>query len=178
MKITAITRYKQGDLFLALQKLDWSQSELARRCNIPASTIGTIINLQKRPSCKIADKIQNVLGEAGEFVDVLAMWPETFTGFKKSPKSIDTKEIDSSYLLTCQDPFQLTYEQERREIIGKTMEKLSERERYIIEKRFFEDRTYDSLSKENGVTKERIRQIESKSLKKLQGMLKGMAGEI
>ena len=58
MKITAITRYKHGELYAILQRIGWTQSELARQTNLRIGTIGDIINLVKRPTVEQADAIQ------------------------------------------------------------------------------------------------------------------------
>ena len=83
MKITALTRYKHGELYAVLKRLGWNQSELSRRSGLAATLVGRIINLQYRPSQKMADAIQKAIGEAGEFFDVLEQWPEDFKGLKK-----------------------------------------------------------------------------------------------
>ncbi len=44
---------------------------------------------------------------------------------------------------------------------------LTDREQTVIEKRYKEHRTYEDIGKEFGVTRERIRQVEQKALRKL-----------
>lgn len=66
--------------------------------------------------------------------------------------------------------------QNNKEILNKLLNKLSRREKFILMKRFgindkdFE--TLEQLGKRNGVTRERIRQIEEAALKKLKKMVK------
>ena len=47
------------------------------------------------------------------------------------------------------------------------IESLSERDRYVIEQRYFQDKTLEEIGKELSYTRQRIEQIEKKALKKL-----------
>lgn len=64
------------------------------------------------------------------------------------------------------------------------MHTLTERERVIVELRFKEGQTYEQVGKAFGVTRERIRQVEQKALRKLRSpsrmdfLVHGMAGVI
>jgi transcriptional regulator with XRE-family HTH domain len=52
MKIAAITRYKQGDLYEALKSLGWTQLELGRKVGLSIRRIQMAINMERRPSLK------------------------------------------------------------------------------------------------------------------------------
>jgi RNA polymerase primary sigma factor len=75
---------------------------------------------------------------------------------------------------TAESPFELASENLRRENVGKALEALPQREREVIEMRFglkgHEARTLEEVGRAFGVTRERIRQIENNTLKKLQGL--------
>ena len=49
----------------------------------------------------------------------------------------------------------------------KTIDILTPREKKVISKRFFDNKTYKDVGKEFDVTRERIRQIEAKALRKI-----------
>ena len=169
MKITAITKIKQGDIWLALKRLNWSQSELARRTGVSIQHIGVIINMKRRPPEELAEKIQRVFAEAGEYVDVLSVWPESFKGFEKSPVFEETKEVDNAVLLMQSDPVRMLEIKESGEIIEHVMSKyLTEREKDVIEKVFYDEKTLKEVADGYQVSQERIRQIEYKALKKIQ----------
>lgn len=102
MKITAITKYKHGGLYLMLQRLGWTQAELARRSGISQVSIGKMINLVARPNAKQADAIQRAFGEVGCFLDVLAEWPESFIGLKRGARISQTAEVPIERLLGTQ----------------------------------------------------------------------------
>ena len=75
---------------------------------------------------------------------------------------------------TADSPFELAIENLRRENIGKALDALPEREREVIEMRFglkgHEARTLEEVGRAFGVTRERIRQIENTTLKKLEAL--------
>ena len=52
-------------------------------------------------------------------------------------------------------------------LIPEAMHTMSERETYVLDRRFVKDMTFEEIAKEHGVTRERIRQIEAKALRKL-----------
>jgi RNA polymerase primary sigma factor len=73
---------------------------------------------------------------------------------------------------TAESPFELALENLRKENVQKALEALPEREREVIEMRFglkgHEARTLEEVGRAFGVTRERIRQIENNTLKKLE----------
>jgi RNA polymerase primary sigma factor len=75
---------------------------------------------------------------------------------------------------TAESPFELASENLRRENVRKALAALPEREREVIEMRFglkgHQARTLEEVGRAFGVTRERIRQIENNTLKKLQSL--------
>jgi RNA polymerase primary sigma factor len=75
---------------------------------------------------------------------------------------------------TAESPFELASENLRRENVGRALEALPQREREVIEMRYglkgHEARTLEEVGRAFGVTRERIRQIENNTLKKLQAL--------
>lgn len=80
----------------------------------------------------------------------------------------------------------LAYEQRITETIAKLeqlLARLSPRERYVLRSRFgwgreFDARTLQQVADEYGVSRERVRQLESRALKKLRAMVKDLKLEI
>jgi RNA polymerase primary sigma factor len=72
----------------------------------------------------------------------------------------------------AESPFELALENLRKENVRKALDVLPEREREVIEMRFglrgSEARTLEEVGRAFGVTRERIRQIENNTLKKLE----------
>ena len=83
MKVSAITKFKQGDLWGAIKRLGWSQSRLAKEAGLDDGLVGKYINLLKKPTAEIANKIQIALAKHGEYLDVFAIWPENFKGLEQ-----------------------------------------------------------------------------------------------
>jgi RNA polymerase sigma factor (sigma-70 family) len=172
MKITAITKFKHGELFAILKKLGWSQSELARRAGVDAGAIGKVINLHKRPSKGIATAIQRAIGEAGEYLDVLEQWPETFVGITKGTTYELTKDIGFESLIECPEAMLIPARdscdnQELAGVLNEALKELTPRERRAIEMIFYEGKTLQQSGDELSVTRERVRQIEHRAIRRL-----------
>ena len=75
---------------------------------------------------------------------------------------------------TAESPFELASENLRRENVRRALEALPPREREVIEMRYgltgHKARTLEEVGRAFGVTRERIRQIENNTLKKLEGL--------
>ncbi|HKP88629.1 MAG TPA: RNA polymerase sigma factor RpoD, partial [Thermoleophilaceae bacterium] len=75
---------------------------------------------------------------------------------------------------TADSPFEQAIENLRRENVRKALDALPDREREVIEMRFglkgHEARTLEEVGRAFGVTRERIRQIENTTLKKLEAL--------
>ncbi|ODU09054.1 MAG: RNA polymerase subunit sigma-70 [Rubrivivax sp. SCN 71-131] len=65
------------------------------------------------------------------------------------------------------DPLRLATQAQAGRIIEDAIDSLTEREAYVIRERFFSETTLADLSERIGLTRERVRQIEKKALRKL-----------
>ena len=163
MKITAITKLKQGDLWGLLKKLGWSQIELARRTQVRQDIINDVINLKKRPSKDIALKIQNVFEKEGEYIDIMELWSESFPGFgKKSLIHEETKDIDPSFLIEeyQKSPLEILEHKEKCDLLEHALECAPKRLRKVIEMHWLEGKTLKEIGKEMNISAARARQLE------------------
>lgn len=171
MKITAITRYKHGELYAILRRIGWTQSELSRQTGIHPATIGNIINLAKRPTAEQADAIQKALGIAGEYLDVLAEWPETFEGLKPGYRREQTADVPLERLLDHPEVMQLAapeYEDDGlEERVEDAMSKLSPRHRFVLRERFWNGELLATIARRTKTSRERVQQIEAAALREL-----------
>jgi DNA-directed RNA polymerase sigma subunit (sigma70/sigma32) len=173
MKITAITKFKHGGLFEALKQLNWSQNELSRRSGIHNGTIGRVINMKERPSERVANKIQETLGEAGVYLDVTQEWPETFKGFDKTIKIEQTKDISILELEAAHTFYnQLFLEQlpEEADYIDGAIMSLTNQEKEVIESRFGFNgfpKSLDEVGSHIGHSRENTRQIQNRAIRKI-----------
>lgn len=173
MNITAITRYKHGDLLAALNRLGWTQSDLARKAGLTPGQIGRVMNLNQRPSREVADAIQKALGEGGEYFDVLEQWPESFTGIKAGTRSERTMDVPMECLIGCREAMMLPAPTDNLEIeeiseaIDEVLSHLSEKERRVIELRFFEGKTLEDVARSMGTHPSYARQLQDKALRRM-----------
>mgnify|MGYP003662080689 CR=1 FL=1 len=173
MKIVAITRYKQGSIYSLLGKLGWSQSELGRRSGLGPQMIGHIINLRHRPTEAQANKIQNAFGEAGEYIDVMSEWPETFVGLKPGFKREQIEDIEFENLLECDEAMSLpSPEYEEPKTFEEMTKNLTNREFSIINSRFNENKTLERAGLDFGITRERVRQLEGNAIRKMRDRMR------
>ena len=170
MKVTAVTKFKQGDLYNALKKLGWTQTELAKRAGVSKHMIGYALNLRSKPSPSNIDRIQKALADAGQYLDVLAIWPEDFKGFNKSVTVEQTKEVDLALLgasiPALHDTMKPNLDDARR-LIEKSLAILPEREAKIVRSRHFDRKDLSEIAKEQKVTRCTISTIYNRALRRL-----------
>jgi transcriptional regulator with XRE-family HTH domain len=172
MRITAITRYKHGELYHLLLKLGWSQAELARRTQIHPTIIGKIINLVCRPRPDQAELIQKAFGEAGEFFDILGEWPEGFTGLKKGLITEQTAEVPMENLLSCAEalnvpmlPASILDDLSTR--LDSVMDTIPAKEAEAIKEYYIDGKTGAAIGRENNRSREWAFQKIKRGLRRL-----------
>lgn len=172
MRITAITRFKHGDLYAILQRLGWTQSELARKTGITPTKIGAIINLVRRPRIEEADAIQHALGEAGEYLDVLAEWPETFKGIRPGFRYVQSADVSVDALCDHPEVLQIAapptpdttdLDKALEEIVGE----LPALHQATLRERFWKGKTATQAGREREVTRSAESYNERKALRLL-----------
>ena len=172
MKITAVTKYKHGKLYEILSKIGWTQKELSKRSKIPATTIGNIINLHRRPTIKQANAIQSAFGQVGVFLDVLHEWPDTFRGLARGFNRVDTADVPMETLIGCEEAYQLPAPDlvdtsEMSNALCAAINTLTTREKTVVDCYFYKGQSSEETGREIRATRERVRQILAKALRKL-----------
>jgi RNA polymerase primary sigma factor len=117
-----------------------------------------------------------------ELADAVGMTPDRVREIQRialDPLSLDSPvgEEDDSYLADfikddgAEEPLDAATRQMLQEAVKEVLDELNEREKEVVVMRFGLDdeqaRTLEEVGKQFGVTRERIRQIESKTLAKL-----------
>ena len=170
MKVTAITKFKQGDLYASLKKLGWTQAELAKRAGVSKNAVATAINLRNKPLPSNLDRIQKALAKAGEFLDVMTIWPEDFKGFKKSVTVEQTKEVDVALLArntpTLHDTMKPNLDDARR-LIEQALSTIPEREARIISQKHFEGKSLPEIAKQDGISTQAIVTVYNRGLRRM-----------
>lgn len=175
MKITAVTKFKHGVLFNAMKQLGWNQKQLAKEAGIDPCRIGQICNLKIRPSIRTATAIQNAFGNHGVYIDVMEAWPETFKGFGRTVTIEQTQEVELLKIEAEQEfsrrialNYKDSIDSERFNILNKCLNALDDKEKKVIELRFLENsKTLEAIGEEIGYTRERVRQLQMRGLRKL-----------
>lgn len=185
MNIAAITKFKSGAIWSLLRKLGWSQSELARRSGLHNSRIGQIINLQRKPSEKEADAIQLAFGNAGEYLDVYAEWPEQFVGLKPGMKveQFADVDVDSIALHKCPEAFQIAAPEVGELVteIAEAFDSLTEREKLVLDELcvgYEAAENRQTTAAKFGVNPTRIDQIKNGALRHIQRRVERFVEEI
>jgi RNA polymerase primary sigma factor len=120
---------------------------------------------------EIADELQ---WTAREVKDILRIAQLPISLEKPIGEEEDSELGDFVEDETAESPFELASENLRRENVRRALDALPPREREVIEMRYglkgHEARTLEEVGRAFGVTRERIRQIENNTLKKLEGL--------
>lgn len=173
MKVTAITRFKHGEIFERLKRLGWTQSDLARKAGLSVSTTNNIINLIRRPTIEQATAIQKAFGEAGDYFDVLAEWPETFAGLKRGYKREQTAEVEMENLLSCREAMMIPAPEvdiEARELddsLESILDELTENQATVIRMRYWGNFTTAQVAKKIGLCEGSVYQIQGSAMRKM-----------
>ena len=146
------------ELAIEAHFLDPEDSERIRTCreqNKPLSP-----DLQKKLSIAI-NKVQNLLQSAEEPISL-----EHPIGDEESGQFGDFLEDEDAL-----EPMDAAAKEILKDQVMKTLDILTERERQVLEYRFGlidgEEQTLEEVSKKYNITRERVRQIEAKALRKL-----------
>lgn len=177
MNVTAITRFKQGDLWAILRKLGWTNKKLAEKCGLNQTTIGKVINLQSRPTQKVADAIQRALGEAGEYFDVLAVWPETFKGLGRGFRIEKTQEVPLDRLIDHPEILELPApEPDQTEEVDLALEdaikRLGDDRRHALLKMYYlEGMSSSDIGAKFGITQSRVHSLIAQSIRAIRNKM-------
>ena len=157
---------RNGRLLKAIRSRYKSVADLARQCHHHQSTVNSLVTMRLKPF--------NDSGWTDLALDVAAMvgkepedlWPDHLREFKLS-KSTSEVEIDlDSVKQLIQDG---TSEKSLSQVsaISKFATTLTPREREILAMRFAMKISLEETAKAFGITRERVRQIETKAIKKM-----------
>ena len=136
--------------------------------------------LNREPSIKEVSDAMNV--EQGHIRRLMVLLKKTYSIERPMGENSDYFLIDTIEDTSTVQPSVLVEEVNKFERITKSLEQLSDNERKILMLRFgLEDKepqTLDTIGRSFGVTRERIRQIEAKSLEKLRKMTEAGPDEL
>jgi len=165
------TRIFNWSLDRAIRAKGWTRPQTAKACGVSMQTLFSWLRFQRYPKENKKLEVSVALGVPDEI-----LFPEEIQGLRiesqPEPVSFGKEEAMVMNMLSPEvNPEQLAIEGSLRDTLQEMMEGLTEREKLVLKIRFGFDgegyKTYDECASSIGVTRERIRQIEYKALKKL-----------
>lgn len=168
-------RLKHGLLLEALSQRGWSQRQAAKFLGVSMQAFGRWINLRDVPRRLTEKQVQKLVELTGQLPE--ALWPDYVRSrdFLDASKTFTVvKDVEARKFLTAltqrelpPTPEEVFAREEMTETIDMVLATLPARDARIIKKRFYEEKTCEEVGVEEGVTRERVRQIEDKALRKL-----------
>ncbi len=162
------------------QAITRAVADQARTIRIPVhmvETINKLMRVQRQLVQELSrepshEEIASKMGISVEKVQsILKIAQEPISLEKPVGEEEDSSLGDFVADTTAQDPYEFTQNAKLREELDRALESLTDREERVIRLRFGlldnRPRTLEEVGKEFGVTRERIRQIEAKALRKL-----------
>lgn len=148
-----------------------NQVELAKLAGLGIMTVNTMITLKKAPKNKITGDWTDAAFALSSALQVEPedLWTERqqTMALKRNSYEVDMNEEEVQRLSTDGGVERLVLEGEQRKVLTKQLSTLAPREEYVVRRRFFGDDQLEEIAEDMGVTRERVRQIEGKALRKL-----------
>ena len=148
-----------------------SQTELGNISGLGQRVVNHFINMKRKPvdtwSGEWTDNAFTL--SAALQVEPEDLWTDKQRGMalERNWREISMSEDAVMQLATGQGTEQIVQGVLDAEAVGRAIQTLDEREQKVITGRFFEDKTLDDLADTLKISRERIRQIEARALRKL-----------
>lgn len=171
MRVRATIKMRNDHLIAAREKLGLSQKAAWKASGV---SFDTLCNLEKMNYKKVTPEQAQKLADFYELPREKVM-PEGWEGVVIPSTVQRIQDVPSDRILSwggttdhlLSDPADQLLIEERNAILGRAMENLNRRERIVLQARIFDGLSLDDTGKAVGVTRERVRQIEIRALKRL-----------
>ena len=175
-------KFKNAPLWRAIFTTHESVAALCRQHGLSQGPVGELLTLKRSPYNKKNGKLTYV---AGRLCEILAFSPgelfplAIYTGI--IPSNVAT-EIQADRITSLSDPSLkllddsmdweagLVANLDKQLLAGqmaKVLHTITPREENVLRQRYFKDETFLQIAESMGITRERVRQIETKALRKL-----------
>lgn len=145
-----------------------TQTELAKRAGLPPTTVGNLIGMKRRPLHALSGEW---LDTAFALSAALHMEPEELWTEKQRGMALDSnsREVSMSEdaVMQLASGDKLEHNVIASKLVADALTTLKPRERDVIQARFFDGDTLEEIGNQQGVTREVIRQVEARALRKL-----------
>jgi len=162
LKITV----RNGRLLKAIRESYESVADLARRMNRCPSSVNSLVTMKQVPTnqhgwTELALDVSAMVGKDPE-----DLWPEHMREIKLKKSSAEVLlDLDSVKNIFSNGSAEKNLSQIRA--LNQFSERLTPREKQVINRRFHERQSLEEVAKVFNVTRERLRQIEAKALRKM-----------
>jgi RNA polymerase sigma factor (sigma-70 family) len=162
-----------------------TQAEFARANEISHKSLNDLIGMRMAPLCSngeftmMAKQLMEILGASPNDLwtdDQLYIALSRSSGERlASAEDVKALLADATAPLTLEGPDDALDRSELSREINAALKSLSNQHQKVLRKRFFEDKTQSEVAIELGLSRERVRQIETKALRILRGPKKSKA---
>lgn len=145
-----------------------TQTELAKLAGLPPATVGMLIGMKRRPLSKLSGEWLDTAFalSAALHVEPEELWTEKQRGMALNSNSREVSMSEDAVMQLASGD-RLEHNVIASKLVADALTTLKPRERDIIQRRFFDGDTFEEIGNSQGVTREVIRQIEAKALRKL-----------
>ena len=155
-----------------------SQTELARLSGLSITALNSLVTLRKAPRNKITGEWVDTAFSLSSALQVEPeeLWTETQQGMalKRNSYEINMGEEEVQRLASGESADKLAIGSERSRVLSKALNSLTPREEQVVRRRFFDEDILEDIAHDWDVSKDRIRQIEAKALRKLKHPSRGL----
>ncbi len=164
-------KLKNGNLLRAILAVAPNVAQFCNEHGMSASAVGDFINLKNPALLESGGWKESAL----KLADILGVLPDELFVAEQQTVRLETNqaliEISRQQALSCVTGLEKIEQQiDVKRVVDKLMANATPREKIVIDCRYTQEMTLDETAKHIGTSRERIRQIEAKALRKAWGV--------
>jgi len=162
LKITV----RNGRLLRAIRAKYESSADMARKGNLNAQEISSLVSMRAKPIHKNGNWRELALNVAGMLsCDPEDLWPDHIKEIRLKRSSAEMNVGLDTVTQIAKNGSANTLD--RKQIVGSLIDVLTPREEKIIYMLYHNGKTLEDVGQELGISRERVRQIEHKAIRKM-----------